>query len=347
MEYVDSDYAPNQVVFEITLKCNLKCLHCGSSAGNARENELNTKEILEVCKGLSEIGFKGIGLMGGEMFLREDWEAIVKTIKDHGMAVSTVTNGFFKPDKIIPKLVKLEVDCVTVGFDGTEKIHDQIRGVPGAFKKALEFMMEAKRSGLLTNAITTVHKLNFKNLNDLKKLILDEKNLDWQLQEVVPIGRFDKKLGLSEEELYSLALYIASLQQRYSKEKVVGSHSIGFFSKFIPNLSLYPEWKGCYAGRGVLGINSIGDVKGCEMLPDEYIDGNVREKNIVDIWNDPNAFAYNRQFKKTDLGPLCKDCEHGEKCMGGCMTRSVVITNKPHNDPHCLYKIEQDKKINF
>ena len=193
------DYKPSQVVWEITLKCNLKCFHCGSSAGQERLNELTTKESLKVCKELAEIGFRGIGLMGGELFLRKDWEVITKEIKDLGMAVSTVTNGFFKPEKIIPKLVKLDVDCVTVGFDGTEQIHDEIRGVKGSFQTALDFMRAAKKAGLLTNAITTVHKKNFNDVKNMVKLILEDEKLDWQIQEAVPIGRFSSDFGLSEE----------------------------------------------------------------------------------------------------------------------------------------------------
>jgi len=335
------DYKPSQVVWEITLKCNLKCMHCGSSAGLERGDELTTEESKKVCKQLAEIGFRGIGLMGGEMFLRKDWEIIVKEIKDQGMAVSTVTNGYFKPEKIIPKLLKLEVDCVTVGFDGTEEIHDEIRGVKGAYKKSLEFMRAAKKEGLLINPITTVHKKNFHVLNELGKIILEDEGLDWQIQTAVPIGRFPEKLKLSEEEVYALGLFIANFQKKYSKDRVIGSHSLGFYSEKIPNLSFYPEWKGCYAGKSVLGINSRGDIRGCEILPDEYIEGNVRDRSIVDIWNDPNAFSYNRNFKKEDLGPLCKDCKHALKCKGGCMCRSVLLTGHEHNDPNCFYRTEQ------
>lgn len=343
--YVDADYKPSQVVWEITLKCNLNCLHCGSSAGLERNYELSTKECIKVCRDLAKIGFKGIGLMGGELFLRKDWELIVKEIKKQGMSVSTVTNGFFEPSKIVPKLVKLEVDCVTVGFDGTKEIHDKIRGVKGSFDKALNFLKEAKKEGLETNPITTVHKINYGNLPKLKKFLLDEEGFDWQIQEASLIGRFPKNLVLSEEELYSLCLFIADLQNKYSKGRVIGSHSLGFFSKYVPSLSFYPEWKGCYAGRAVLGIRSDGAVKGCETLTDDYIEGNVRDRSIIDIWNDPNAFSYNRKFKKEQIGENCRSCQYCELCKGGCMCRSITMTNQPHNDPHCLYKIEEKNNI--
>ena len=119
---------------------------------------------------------------------------------------------------------------------------------------------------------------------------------------------------------------------------------MGFFSQNIPELSLYPEWNGCYAGKSVLGISSDGNVRGCETLPEEYIEGNIRKRSIIDIWNDPDSFSYNRNFKVEDLGPLCKSCKYGEKCKGGCTVRSVSVTDMPHNDPKCFYRIENELK---
>ena len=59
---------PDIVVWELTLACNLNCLHCGSSAGKKRPDELSTKEALGLCHDLSDINSMGIALMGGEVF---------------------------------------------------------------------------------------------------------------------------------------------------------------------------------------------------------------------------------------------------------------------------------------
>jgi len=334
---------PDIVVWEITLKCNLKCMHCGSSAGKPRPDELSAKEAIRLCRDLADIGFKGIALMGGELFLRKDWYDISKEIKDLGIKLSIVSNGFVDAKKIVPMLTKLETDCVMVGLDGgSPETQDKIRGVKGAFEKAVEFLRECKRNGLTTGAITTVHKLNLNELPKIRDFIVKEE-IDWQIQEATPIGRFPKELVLSEEEYYSLGLFIFSTQKKYSSNKfsIVGAHNFGFHSKYIPNLSFYPEWNGCYAGKTVLGIQSNGNIKGCLALPDEFIEGNIREKSIIDIWNDPNAFAYNRKFKIEDLGENCKGCKYAETCKGGCTTRSFTITGKTHNDPCCFYRFEK------
>jgi len=146
MNLTESYQNPHIAVWELTLKCNLKCLHCGSSAGKKRTDELSTKEALQLCHDLSDLGFGGIALMGGEVFLRKDWSVISKEIKDLGIALSIITNGFFKPEKFIPELVKLETDCLMLGLDGASaKTQDKIRNVKRSFEKAKAFMRAAKQ----------------------------------------------------------------------------------------------------------------------------------------------------------------------------------------------------------
>jgi len=335
---------PDIIVWEVTLKCNLKCMHCGSSAGKTRSDELSTKEALQLCHDLSDIGFKGIALMGGEVFLRKDWKTISKEIKDLGIKLSIISNGFFDPEKIIPDLVKLKADCVMVGLDGASaETQDKIRGVNGSFEKAKAFMRAAKAANLTIGIITTVHKSNFNELPKIRDFVINEE-IDWQIQPATVIGRFPKKLVLSEKEFYSLGIFIHSIQKKYATKKfsIVGAHNFGFHSNYIPPLSFYPEWNGCYAGKTVLGIQSNGNVKGCLAMSDKFIEGNIRDRSIKEIWNDPNVFAYNRKFKVENLGENCKSCKFGETCKGGCTTRSSTLTGVPHNDPSCFYRFEKE-----
>jgi len=115
------------------------------------------------------------------------------------MVLSIITNGFHNPEHIIPILTVLETDSVLVGLDGASpNRHDAIRGVPGSFQKAIAFLKAAKKAGLSTSAITTVQKSNYYELPEILKIILDE-NINWQIQEGTPIGRFPQDKLLTEE----------------------------------------------------------------------------------------------------------------------------------------------------
>jgi len=338
--YFDS---PGCAVWELTLACNLNCLHCGSSAGKARPNELNTNESLKLCKDLAELGTSEVCLMGGEPLIRKDWHIIGKEIRDLGMKFSIISNGVLVNEKVIAQLVKLEPHAVATSLDGgTAKTHDAIRGVPGSFDKVMNFISLSRKAELPTSVITTVNKLNYKELPLIRDLLLN-RFIAWQIQTASPIGRFSEKYVLSDKEFYSVGLFIAHLKQKYSARElpVIGAHCFGYNSKFIPSLGIFSDWIGCQAGISVVSIQSDGGIKGCLSTPDTYIEGNIRNKSIIDFWNDPNAFSYSRKFKKENLGKLCKDCKYGETCKGGCMSMSTACTGEPHNNPYCFYRIEE------
>jgi len=333
---------PVIAIIELTLECNMDCIHCGSSAGKKRENELTTEEVLRICKELADIGTKGVALMGGEVFLRKDWYEISKEIKNLGMKLSIATNGYFKIDNIVPNLLKLEVDSLSVGLDGLEKTHNYIRGRNDAFDKTMKFIEVTQKEGLSPCPLTTFFKTNFDEFKEIKKLILG-KELEWDIGIGSFIGRFPKELLLSCEQYYEIALLIAAAKKEYPNNTIYVGHNTGFHSKIIPFFSVDQNWCGCYAGKTHLGIKSNGDVNGCLPLPDEFTEGNIRNKSIKSIWEDPNAFLYNRNFNSDkDLQGFCKNCKYKVTCKGGCTINSSTIRGEPHGDTYCLRRIEEE-----
>ena len=73
-------------VWELTLACNLGCVHCGSRAGDARAAELSTAEALDLVRQLADAGIREVTLIGGEAYLRADWLDVVRAIRTAGMS---------------------------------------------------------------------------------------------------------------------------------------------------------------------------------------------------------------------------------------------------------------------
>jgi radical SAM protein with 4Fe4S-binding SPASM domain len=334
---------PYSTGIELTLKCNMKCLHCGSSAGKDRKSELSFDELTKIFKDIAELDGKLITFLGGEPFLRKEWFELAEKVKDFGMKVNFMSNGYCINDEIISKIRKIEPNSVAISIDGANaKTHDYIRGIKGSFDKCQDVLKSLRSADLPTAVITTVHKLNFKELPQMREFLLN-KNIAWQIQIADPIGRFPKELHLSLDEFYSVALFIASTRQKYSLKEVpiTGAHCVGYNSRMLPNITLSPKWIGCQAGLTVLGIQSDGGVKGCLALSNNFVEGNVRERSLTEIWNDPKFCSYTRQFKIEDLNGACKDCKFGKSCKGGCNAVSTSLTEKTHGDPFCLYLIEK------
>jgi MoaA/NifB/PqqE/SkfB family radical SAM enzyme len=80
-------WRPYYSVWELTMACNMRCLHCGSYAGKPREDELSQERALQLVDELTELGLKRITLSGGEPLLRPGWEEIAKKLIDNGVKV--------------------------------------------------------------------------------------------------------------------------------------------------------------------------------------------------------------------------------------------------------------------
>jgi radical SAM protein with 4Fe4S-binding SPASM domain len=262
------------------------------------------------------------------------------------MELTIISNGWLIDEKTISLLKKLDPYAVAISLDGgTPNMHDTIRGVNGSFNKCKKCIELLRKHNINTTVITTVHKKNLKELPEIRDYLFG-KGVAWQIQMATPIGRFPKDLILLKEDFYSVSLFIASIKKKYSTKElaVLGAHNFGYHSKVLPNVMLFP-WMGCQAGLSTMGITSDGKVKGCMSLPDDFIQGSIREKSVQDIWNDPDFASYNRKFSKNDLEGKCKSCKHGKRCRGGCLTVSKTLTGKNHNDPYCLFLIEQEMMI--
>src|SRR3954470_5693690 len=98
----DDDDAPRPiyVVWEITMKCDQPCQHCGSRAGPARESELSTEEAFAIAESLARLGTREVTIIGGEAYLRPDVYDIVQKLASLGMRVTMQTGGrAFTPER--------------------------------------------------------------------------------------------------------------------------------------------------------------------------------------------------------------------------------------------------------
>ena len=343
--FMNSSYNLECATLEITLKCNLKCFHCEFSAGKPLLDELSTEELINLCEDLSKIKCKRIILMGGEVFLRKDWYDVSEKIKELGIELGFITNGFINSPKLIKQIKNVQPVFVGVSIDGgTDKTHDKIRGVNGSFERALNFVDLCLAEKIPVIVITSVHKLNIKEIPKLRDILFEKDILLWELQITDVEGRFPREYLVDEEEFYSVGQFITETQKQHPRggNFVNGAHDMGYNSMYLPELSGFKKWHGCQAGITLLSIESNGGVKGCSALTEKFVESNIRNKSIVDIWNDPNSFAYNRKFKKEDLTGYCKECKYNMNCKGGCIETSHMLTGDLHGDPYCFYKIEQN-----
>ena len=338
-----TNYKLNSVVWEITWKCNANCIHCGSDCiSKEKPNQLTTGECLEIIKDLYRIGAKKVTLSGGDPLLREDFPILAGEIKKYGMNLGFITNGIALNDAKIKLIKELKPRAFGISIDGADEyIHDYIRGHKGCLNNALESLIKLKQVGIIPSVVTTVHKLNYPQLPRLRDMLVVIGIGAWQVQYADFIGRMDQSCMITEAQFEKIAEFIYETQQYYGKKMyITGADVTGYMDDLSKKIGMV-NWAGCGAGIGVLGLGSDGTVRGClSQQIDKYIEGNIRECSLYDIWNNPNSFSYNRNFDISTLGGYCKECKYAQICKGGCY-RAATNQSDCRCNPYCLYKISE------
>ena len=335
---------PFIVGWELTLACNLRCRHCASSAGLARENELTLAECLEICEQFPALLVREVDFTGGEPLMKVGWEKIAARLHELGIPTHLVTNGIGLTPDTVGLMKDVGLASVGVSLDGMAATHDHVRASGGMFSRVVAGLERLVAAGIPPTVITAVNSRSVAELPQVFDLLQSLGVRAWQLQPIFPSGRSSERpeLQLDENQYLELGRFTAEWSQ---KGREVGlqlraADSCGYFTE----LATGPEWYGCNAGITAVGIMSDGRIKGCLSMPDELADGDLRKNDLWDIWFQPGAFAYSRDYESGRLGPNCAGCEHGEQCRGGCTSMSYTTTGLIHNDPYCFHAIRSRQK---
>ena len=336
-------YVPEFCVWEVTLKCNMRCIHCGSAAGKARKNELTVKEGLKIADDLLDLGCRQISFIGGEVFLYKGWEELAQKLSEGGAVVNIITNGFLLGDDQISQIKHAQLVNVCISVDGMEENHNKIRNVKTAFKKVLKGFDRLRKEDIPIGVVTSLLDFNVYDLESLYTLLVDNKVRVWQLQIATPMGSMAEQKGfiLDPAKVPQITTFIKD--KRDEQEIIVyAGDNIGYYDENEIYIRGRPgtigAWQGCQAGLRVIGIDSVGNVKGCESIyTDEFIEGNLREESLEEIWCKEGNFAYNREFDVSMLTGACAGCDKGELCRGGCRGSCYFTTGSLYENAYCCY----------
>src|SRR3954468_7552092 len=132
----DRKWRPIYAVWELTLACDLACRHCGSRAGRARPDELDTDEALDLVRQMAALGVREIALIGGEVYLHPGWLDVVREIRRCGMQSTVVTGGRGMNAERAAAAAAAGVQSVAVSIDGAPQTHDRLRAWEGSHAAA-------------------------------------------------------------------------------------------------------------------------------------------------------------------------------------------------------------------
>lgn len=345
---------PVQVIWEITLACNLRCSHCGSRAGKPRANELTTVECYDLIQQLADAGTREISLIGGEAYLRRDWLDIIEAIKTTGILCILQSGGRALTREKITAAKRAGLDSLGLSIDGLRTSHDRLRGVAGSFVQATDAIRFAKDIGLNVTVNTQINRLNWKELPELLDELIALGISVWQVQLTVAMGNAADNADIllqpfEMEELHALLEFLHGRAETFGI-RIDPGNNIGYFGKYESRWrsisNSISHWTGCTAGSTALGIESDGTIKGCPSLPSSvYGGGNIREVSLNSMFKETGRLKNQRDRNRSDLWGLCKVCYYADLCMAGCSWTTHVLFGRAGNNPYCIYRARQLSKF--
>jgi radical SAM protein with 4Fe4S-binding SPASM domain len=363
---------PLMVVWNITGRCNLRCKHCYEDAGvlsKGLPQELTREEKIKLMEEIVKTNIPTFAFAGGEPLIDPVFWELAKIGKEGGLYMSINTNGTLITKEVAEKLKEIGFAYYGVSLDGVNEIHDEFRGVKGAFQKALNGIKNlievgeadkvcisftvARENAIIKNQIPEMIKL--RDTLGIRKVVL---------YNYIPCGRADFSNDLTCEEREKLfELFYDDLKSgkesllstapqfgRYCKQKyelgngewtVIGHFTSGNTKKLKNLVELIG---GCGAGRAYIAIQPDGSITPCVFMPDVYIgsmkkDGEIRKENLIEVWENSEVLNIIRDRRNHPERCGCKG-KYFSVC-GGCVARAYAYFGDfTAPDPGCILNKE-------
>ena len=349
------------VVWNITRRCNLKCLHCYAHARNIPfDNELTTMEGKKLIDDLAGFGVPVLLISGGEPLVRKDLPELAAYAVEKGMRAVISTNGTLITAQMANTLKKIGLSYVGISLDGMEEINDRFRGVKGAFRSALKGIENCKKAGIKVGLRFTINKINVGEIPDLFKLIEENDIPRICFYHLVYAGRGSKLVEedlTHEESRRAVDLIMDFTKKLHDQGKpkevlTVDNHADGPYiylrlKKENPErakevLELLKMNEGNNSGRGIGCISWDGEVH-ADQFWRHYSFGNVKDRPFSEIWTDTSDPLMNKlKEKKKYAKGKCGTCRWLDICAGNFRVRSEAVTGDVWApDPACYLTDEE------
>ncbi|MDA8197656.1 MAG: mycofactocin radical SAM maturase [Actinomycetota bacterium] len=320
--------SPICLTWELTYGCNLKCVHCLSSSGKRRADELTTKECKSLIDRFRDMSIFYVNIGGGEPMIRRDFFEIIEYATQNRVGVKFSTNGSRIDKEAATRLAAMDYLDVQISIDGHDReTNDAIRGA-GSFDMAIEALSNLRDANFKTPKISVVAtRQSVEHLDDLDS-IAKEYGAQLRITRLRPSGRGVDSYGY---------LNPTSSQQRTLYEWLSRRSDVLTGDSFFHLSPLGEPLDGlniCGAGRVVCLVDPVGEVYACPFTIDEnFKAGNIREMDFEEIWGTSDLF---RSFRESEGPTSCTSCSAFAACNGGCMaTKYFTGLSLDDPDPDC------------
>ncbi|MDR3073675.1 MAG: 12,18-didecarboxysiroheme deacetylase [Deltaproteobacteria bacterium] len=329
------------VVWNMTRRCNLKCVHCYAQAvDESGKDEISTAQGKAIIDDLAAFGAPVMLFSGGEPLVRRDLTELAHHATSRGMRAVISTNGTLITREKARELKSVGLSYVGISLDGGEKIHDAFRAVSGSFAKALKGIENCQAEGLKVGLRFTINKRNAGEVPLLFDLVRDLEIPRICFYHLVYSGRGSELMKEDLDHAATRALVDLILDRTRAlfdaglpKEVLtVDNHADGPYlwlrlqrenpgrAAEVAELLRFNE--GNSSGRGIGCISWDGQVHADQFWRNHSF-GNVLERPFSELWTDPaNTLLMQLKGKQRHVKGRCARCRFLAICGGNFRARA-------------------------
>ena len=343
------DQAPMLVIWEVTQACDLACVHCRASAQSERHpHELTTGQGYALLDEIRSFGEPLMVFTGGDPLKRPDLLDLVKYSVKIGLRTNVTPSAtpLLTPEAI-DAFKAAGVSRMAISVDGPDAAtHDEFRGIPGTFDRAMLALRYARDIGLDTQFQTTVTRRNMHRLPEVAEIVKEVRSKMWSLFFLIVTGRaledddlqapeyekvFEFMYELSKTAPFGIKTTEAMHYRRYVAQRIKAEHGIteNENAKGV-------AWRtaGVSDGKGFAFVSHTGEIFPSGFLP--VSGGNVLRDRLTEVYRTSSLFRSLRDT--TQRGGKCGLCEYQKVC-GGSRSRAFAFTGDYlAEDPRCIYE---------
>ena len=343
------DQAPMLVIWEVTQACDLACVHCRASAQSERHpHELSTEQGYRLLDEIRSFGEPLMVFTGGDPLKRPDLYELIRYAVKIGLRTNVTPSATpLLTADAIDRFKEAGISRMAISLDGPDaQSHDEFRGIPGTFERAMFALRHARDIGLDTQLQTTITQRNMGRLPEMAEIAKEVRTRMWSLFFLIVTGRalenddlqaaeyeqvFEFMYELSKTAPFGVKTTEAMHYRRYVAQRVKAEHGVteNENAKGV-------AWRtaGVSDGKGFVFVSHQGEIYPSGFLP--VSGGNVLRDSLTDVYRNSSLF---RTLRDTTLREgKCGLCEYQKVC-GGSRSRAYAFTGDYlAEDPRCVYQ---------
>lgn len=309
--------SPLNVQFEITYRCNNRCIFCYNGCDSRSICPVSTEGAKRILHNLVANGVLGVNFNGGEPLIRDDFFELAAYAKDLGLDIHLNTNATLVCDEVVAKKIATLFPAVcTSVLSFAPLLHDRLCGREGAFRETIEGIQRLQAEGVYVAVNMMLCKENAADLLDTLELLRTLSVQTVLVTRFVSCGGSDRTLHMEDDLFFEKLRLLSGFQSTHACfARISLPQPIPLCQVPVDLIEDVRRWNiPCNIGLCTASVSCTGELTPCNLVKEPVL-GNLLTDDFSTLWASFDGKAF---CEEQHLLSACLSCGDIASCGGGC-----------------------------